>query len=189
MMRRFWRISFLTIGVIVLGFLLAWGMVLASSNPLQHGWMNRFPWPVACSSRGCVTTQDWAQQYNLAQKFSAVTGAAVSSPADALTTAIRQHMVEHAFLKSPVTLADATRYREQILQLTDEAMIKTTFGLTASQYDKIVVLPFLKQQALQQQLQADTIDDLYAKLAQERLIVLLPWHFRWDTQKGAVVTR
>ncbi len=186
---KFWLITGILMGVILLALLGGWGIVLTSNNPIGAEWMSHFPWPVACSSRGCIMTPTWAQEYALASKFSAATGVPVPPTSEALTTVVRQFLVAHAVLKSPVSLADATRYRTEILKLTDEHMIMDTFGVNAEHYDRIVVLPFLQQQALEKQLNISTPDALYAKLAQERLMILLPWHFGWDSQTGMVVAR
>ncbi len=88
-----------------------WTWVLSSQEPLDNPIAGFFPWPVACSMRGCVTTFSWKDQFNLDIRFSAITGESRPSSSKSLTTIIRRHLVDNAVVKSPATLADAKRYR------------------------------------------------------------------------------
>lgn len=179
-------------GILLLAFLSLTGLfvyVLSSTNPAEHSWIGSNPWPIACSTKGCMTTQDWARQYTLAQSFATLTGAPKQTPTEAFTTVIRQHLLAHAFLKSPITKAEAKRYREQVLRISDDRFLNSTLGLSADEYDRYVIMPFLQQEALRKTKELKDSTALYVALSKERFILLLPWHFTWDTDKGIVTAR
>ena len=172
-----------TIVVLLLG---GWVWVLASENPLDNpiaGWL---PWPVACSTRGCVTMWSWQRHELAAAIFAQATEEERLSPAATLTTLVRQHLAHYAQLKSPITDADAARYREDILNATDEAWIQSATGMTLVDYDEYVVKPFLEQESVRQQRRAEQVDDLYKQLAQERWVIVLPFSLSWDREQGRV---
>lgn len=166
-----------------------WIWILASREPLHNLWARILPWPVVCTTRGCVTTKAWAIQVALSAQYTSRVQEAVPSALESLTTAVRRHLLTHAFVVKPVTVADARRYREEILHLKDEAQIQDVTGVSSEQYDQQVILPFLQQAALQQQRNAESVDELYAGLAQERWVLVLPFHLRWDKDSGSVVQR
>ena len=101
----------------------------------------------------------------------------------------RHHLVAHASLQVPVTLGDARRYRTDILQATDESLALETLGLSLAQYDKLVLLPLLTQEALRQERLAESLDDLFHLLAQERLMAALPAELQWDSTNASVIRR
>jgi len=169
-------------GIFVTGI---WIRFLSSQAPFEYAWVQGV-WPLACSTRGCVTTADWARQFETAKRFAVFTGGAEQTPAQALTSTIRQHLLSHAFFKSPVTVADAKRYRQEILNVQKTDFLKTNLGLSAEEYDQYVILPFLEQQALLEQYKVETTDELYKLLAQERFLVLFTWHYKWDRGTGNV---
>lgn len=175
--------------IVLLAFIGAWGFLLMSSKPATYAWAKSSPWPVACSNKGCLTTHDWARQITLAEKFAATTGVNKATPAEALTTLVRQDLVANSFLKSPITRADAKRYRQDVLKLTDGDFIQSTVGVSADDYDRYVILPFLQQEALLKTRNIKAVDELYAQVSKERTVVLLTKHFRWDASKGAVVEK
>lgn len=170
-------------------FIAAWMWILFDSQPLHNPLARAFPWPVACSSRGCVTSQTWAQKFDLAGQFATQVHITPPTPASALTTVIRQHLARHAFLRSPVSVSDAKRYREDILNLKDAEQLQGVLHLSVDDYDRLIVLPFLQQEALRAQYKIESTDQLYAALARERAIILLPWHFTWDKSKGIVIEK
>lgn len=175
--------------LLLLGLLGAWGWVLGSKEPLKNPIANLWPWPVACTTRGCVTTQAWAHQATLDARFAASVEQAIPSETESLTTAVRRHLLRHAFVVKPVTAADARRYREEILHLKDEARLKESVGVTAGEYDQFVIVPFLQQAALQQQRKVESVDELYGALANERLVIVLAFSLRWDQETGSVIAR
>ena len=182
-------LSFLGIGALLLGLGGIWIWLLATSDPLNQPIATAAPWPIACTTRGCITTMDWDRHVKLRQSFAATVNEEVPEANKVLTTILRQHIAHYAQLRSPVTLADAQRYRQDILNLKSEDDVKRLTGLTVSDYDHYVVLPFLEQESLRQFRQAETTDDLYQKLAKERKVFLLLWQYKWDTGKGMVVKK
>lgn len=153
-------------------------------------WLVWFPvWPVACSTRGCISSQTWEHNYVVQQHFAQATHTQPPTRERVLTTLIRQHLVAHAVIKSPVTLADARKYREEVLNMHDAATIEKLAGLTPPQYDQQVILPYLQEEALRQQRRSETLDELFKHLSRERWIIILPLHLWWNTDKAEVVRR
>lgn len=165
-----------------------WLWLLAAPDPLHHSLATLVPWPVACSSRGCVTTTAWNRHTTTRVTFAHTTHQDTPTSAQTLETLIRQHLTKHAVIRSPVTPADARRYREEILNSRDEAAVKAATGLTLANYDEHVLLPFLQQEALRQQRKVESTPELYAGLAQDRFIVVLPLALGWDRSRATVTT-
>jgi len=86
-------------------------------------------------------------------------------------------------------MGDARRYREEVLQAKDPEQIERATGLTIPQYDKLVVLPLLQQEAVRLERSADNYEILFADLAKDRPIVILAWPYRWDGETGSVAVR
>lgn len=145
-------------------------------------------WPVACSTRGCVTLASWEEQILLDSGFSAIVGSDPVPARDSLTTAIRRHVVGNAFLRSPVTDTDARRYREEVLHISDIDFLADTSVTSLEEYDELVILPFLQQEALREQYSVETVAELYAQLTNERAVVVLPRNYWWDRESGTVGT-
>lgn len=184
-----WLLGLSVLTLMLLGLLGAWTAVLASGR-LPRGLLATFlPWPVACTSRGCVNTRDWEEQQRIAEQFASHAHTPVPDAQVTLTTALRRHLLAHAFLTAPVTPADARRYREEILHLKDKQKIEEISGLSPEDYDQLIVLPFLQQAALQQEHKAESLDELYKELARDRLVLVLPFHYFWDKNLGRVVAR
>jgi len=176
----------LPIGAVVL-LAAGWAWVLAAPNPLAApvaGWL---PWPVVCSTRGCITTRTWQRQQTAIQVFAAAAKKDAPSPEQSLTTLARQHLAHYSQLKSPVTPADAVRYREEILNAKNEAQVREATGLSLADYDRFIIIPFLEQESARQQRRAESAEDLYRQLAGERWIFALPFHLTWDKQEAKVV--
>ena len=163
--------------------------VLFPRDPLSSRLAERFPWPVACSTRGCITTKSWEQHWLARQAFAKAAGAAAPTSREALITVVRHHLVRHAFLRVPVTADDAARYREEVLGLTDEAAVQETVDLTLADYDTQVLLPLLQQEALRQERSIESLDELFTILAQERPVVVLPLHLKWNKDTATVEER
>ncbi|MBI3251505.1 MAG: hypothetical protein HYZ62_01180 [Candidatus Andersenbacteria bacterium] len=180
-----WVLVFLVAvpGIFVAG---TWIRFLLAETPFHYAWVQG-AWPLACSTRGCITTADWARQFEVAKRFAVFTGGAAQTPAQALTSALRQHLLSHAFFKSPVTVADAKRYRQEILNVQRTDFLETNLGMSAEEYDQYVILPFLEQQALMGQYKAESTEELYKLLSQERFLVLFTWHYRWDRATGSIL--
>lgn len=149
---------------------IVWVFVLTRPEPLAVEKLSRWPWPVACSTRGCVTTRGWHVQHMAAVKFAEWSEQATPTSIDTLTTLIRQHLVNEAQVRSPVTLEDAHRYRIDVLQLDDEVTVQTATGLSAVEYDRLVLLPLLQQESLRQQMKVESLDELFVQLASQRVI-------------------
>lgn len=187
-----WRVRFSIVGLVlvvavpILLLVGTWLWFLFSPNTLTYTLAQKEPWPVACSTRGCVTTKDWARQYMLAEHYASVAGGNSQTPAEALTTVIHHHLLSHAFFKSPVTLADARRYREEVLNVHQNEAVEKVVGVAANDYDQYVILPFLEQEALRQEYKVESTEELYTLLSKERFVVSLLKHFRWNRDKATV---
>lgn len=107
-------------------------------------------------------------------------------PTESLTTAVRAHLVEEAFARAPVNLQDAKRYRETVLRLPVDSELLAEMGFTADEYDRVVLLPFLLQEALRQQYRAESIDELYRILEKQRGLWVLPRGLVWNSEIAAV---
>lgn len=166
-----------------------WAWVLSSDEALSSPMASYVGWPVACSVRGCITTKTWQDHYRMRQAFAKAAEQEAPQPVEALTTLLRQHLVEHAFSRTPVTTREAARYREEILGARDENQILLATGLTIEEYDQLVILPLLQQEALKQQNSVESSQELYGLLAADRSIVVLPWRLRWDSEQAEVVPR
>lgn len=179
-------LSVLLVSLLLLGGMWLW--VVTARDILQHP-LHNFPWPIACSTRGCITSQAWKQHHVTRITFATITKQSLPTPAESLTTLLRQHLVTYAFVRPPVTGADARRYREEILNAKSTDRIHNATGQSLEEYDRNVVLPFLLQEALRQQRQAESAEELFAQLAQERRIIVFPRNMYWDRANGRVATK
>lgn len=166
-----------------------WIFLLLSKSPLENSLSSLFPWPIACSARGCITTMSWAQQYTLSQAFAQLTSTGRPSPEQSLTSALRRHIVENAFLRSPVTMGDAKRYRNDILNVKEDNSLKNIVGSGVDEYDQFVIVPFLQQEALRTQYHVESTEELYKQLNKEHPVILLLFKYRWDKEKGMAVEK
>lgn len=181
-----WRFFF---ALIMAAFLAAiaslWLWLVLSPEPLNNPASQWLPWPIACSTRGCVTTRAWQRQWTLKQTFADKSKAEVGSANSALTTLIRQHLVRYATVKSNVTDRDAERYREEILNIKSPERVKDMTGLTLSQYDERVIKRFLEQENLRQERQVSN-DELFKQLAKERFVLILSFRLGWNRAEAKV---
>ena len=166
-----------------------WLVAITTGDPTSSSIAQLLPWPVACSSRGCITTTAWGRQTAAVRTFAEAAGIEAASPAETLTTLVRQHLVEQSQLQAPVTLADARRYREEILHLRQEETIGAATGLGQTDYDRYILIPYLAQESLRQERESESFEALFSELAQERAIVMLPLNFGWDASSGRVVQK
>lgn len=172
--------------LIIIGLYLS---VILSDQPLNSRAASWVPWPVACSTRHCLTTKAWLEHRKIREEFSKKADTLPPSDAEILTTLLRQHLIKYAQQTPSVTLADATRYREEILNLTDISQLSPTLSLSLADYDRQVVLPFLTQENLRQQRFAENGAELWTQLAQERKLIVLLRGLRWDSETATVVER
>lgn len=179
----------LLLGLPVALVLVLWNWVLVADDALSNPAASFISWPVACSTRGCITTKTWQEHYQARQSFASAAEQEAPKPHEALTTLLRQHLIRHAFLRTPVTTRDAVRYREEILGVKEEEQVVQATGLTLEEYDELVILPLLQQEALKQQNSVESNDELYQMLAKERLLIVLPWGLGWNSEQAAVTPR
>lgn len=173
--------------VLVLGG--SWLAVLFARHPTQHPLAGVFPWPVVCTTRGCITSTAWVRQQALVKTFVEAVHEPLPPEEEALTTLVRQHLVSKALLQEVVKLEDAARYRREVLRLKDGTVTRQLSTLSPEDFDRAIALPFLQQEALRQQLKLEPEQDLFVHLARDRWISLLTWHFRWDANKAEVVRK
>lgn len=192
MSRKLRPYLYILTGLVITPLVLLFGMwvwLLSKPAPFDYSWAAEGLWPVACSTRGCVTTEDWSRQFRIAEKFALLTASSQQTLDESLTSAIRQHLLHHAFFKSPVTEADAKRYREQVLNVNQVEFLQENLGMSLEDYDRHVVLPFLEQEALKSQNKVESVDELYSGLSKERFILFLPFKYKWDRAAGKVLVR
>lgn len=170
----------------VVAWVAAWLWVLSGAMPHEHRLSSWPLFPVACTTRGCITSAQWQQQHSRQGQFAVATNSAAPEPRQSLTTAVRQHLVQHAAVQAPATMTDARRYREEVLQAKDPATVERAVGLTLADYDELVVLPLLQQEAIRLERSMESYDELFAALAKERSVGILAWRYRWDTATGSV---
>jgi hypothetical protein len=186
--RAAWGAAIAIVLIVITGSVWA-AAVFVPRDPLTSGLALRFPWPVACSLRGCLTTRSWQQHWIARQTFARAAGQPEPSHTEALTTLARQHLVHHAFLRVPVAQEDAVRYRQEVLNLHDEAAVRETTGLTLADYDERVLLPLLQQEALRQERSHESLDELFVTLANERALFVFPRHLKWNKEAARVEER
>jgi hypothetical protein len=173
----------------VLFWLLLWASILTSSDVYTHDLSKTGLWPIICSTKGCVTTSGWHKHYQSLSFFNQATENDAPNPEEALTTLARQHLVNKAMSNWPVSIREARRYREEVLQVKDEQKILATTGMSVGDYDKYVILPLLKQEVLKEQKNIQEIDELYKQLSNERKMWVLPRGLIWDKETATVVKR
>lgn len=145
--------------------------------------------PVACGSHGCVRSSDLEQQKRYDAAFARSTNSSIPSQQTSLTTTIRRYFVLHAKNMVQISLADALRYREDVLQMKDEEAIKKLGFTSLEEYDRHVVIPYLTQEALLKTRSLSTTDALYRQLAAEQRIILFAQGYRWDPSTAQVVAK
>jgi hypothetical protein len=181
------------VGVLVLGIfltllsLLVWMML---SNDVFNHPLSGGAWPLVCSRPiGCVTSAAWHKNYQARLVFAQVTGNEKPDPITALTSLIRQKLVKNSFLLVPVSREDATRYREQVLGTHEEKVVKDTTGLSLKEYDELIILPLLRQEALRQQKGFDSLNKLFVSLSSDSSIYVFPKGLVWDKDRAEVVRK
>lgn len=167
--------------------IILWISVLLAGAPLRYSFTHTVPFPVACSRYGCVTTRAWAKYHQAQHMYATSAGRNLPQPADSLTTLIRSHLSEHMLLGTPISHAQAVKYREEILHVNDEAVIGEYTGLSARTYDELVILTFLQQEALQQQEKVDSRAELFAKIGPRVRVFVLPRGLKWHKDRAEVI--
>lgn len=157
-----------------------------SDDVLGHPLANVSFWPIACTTRGCVSVGQLKHQVGLDQSFASLLEVESPTVASSFTTVVRRHVVEHAFLRSPVTLADARRYREEVLHISEAGSLPDTLT-SLEEYDELVILPFLQQEALREQHSTESMEELYGQLANDRRVWVFPIAYSWESERGAIV--
>lgn len=179
----------LVIALALIAYIALWLWLLSARDTLSHPLAEIPIFPVACSTRGCVTSANWNTRHRLSTNFATATGQDAPSVDQSLTNTVRTHLIQHAFLKSPVTLVDARRYREEVLYIKNNDQLEQAVGVGTTTYDAAILMPFLQQEALKLQHKVESTEELYTLLSGERTIVLLPFHFQWDKQTGQALPR
>jgi hypothetical protein len=181
-----YRIILSIVAVLLLLLIALWVWVLATLDPLENPLSSHAPMPIVCTLRGCLTTLTWHNHQLAREKFAHSIGTNPPTSAETLTTIIRQELAQLATVGSSITDADARRYREEILNLSSEEQIENSTGLTSTQYDKSVIVPYLQQQNLIEQRDVKTPDELFKQLALQRWVLVLPFNLRWDIASASV---
>ncbi len=145
--------------------------------------------PLACGSNGCIRKHDFTQQRTYDIAFARSINAQPPSEVSTLTTMIRRYLLTHAMRSSSISSADAARYRSDVLHIAYIADITNLGYSSAEEYDRLVVIPFLTQEALIKERHTDNPSALYKQLAQEQYIVLFKSRYTWDRKIGEVVAR
>lgn len=179
------------VGILALGVLLTvlslWIWLLLSVDAFSHP-LSSGAWPLACSWRmGCISSATWHKHHQARLIFAEVTKSEKPLPITTLTSLIRQRLVSNSFLPVPISREDAKRYREKVLEMNEEETVKNTTGLSLKEYDKLVILPLLRQEALRQQKGFNSLDDLFVSLANDNSVYVLSKGLVWDKEKAEVV--
>lgn len=174
-------VAVIFLGLIGVTAISVWILPDPNLNPVAR----LLPFPVVCSTRGCITTRTWHTYSQLANRFAAAAGTSELTRDELLTTLARQHLVSRTQLKSPVAREDAERYRQEILNLSQDD-VSAYSGLSAAEYDEFVVWPLLQQENVRQYRNAETTADLYRLLASERRMFVFPVGLWWDKSDGSV---
>lgn len=176
---------------ITLAFLLLTlgGLLIASltgSSILDNKLAAWAPIPLACTTRGCITSWSLEQQATIEEHYSNATQAEQPTEVQILTTLVRQFLIHKAEIKSPISPADARRYRQEILKLNSDDTITSATSLTPDEYDRLIVLPFLEQENLRQARHAESPQDVFSQLSKERWVIVLPFNWYWDKETAEV---
>ena len=164
-----------------------WVWILVSpSTPANKlsGWPG---WPVACTSHGCISSATWNKHSLAMEGFAQLTDTDRPTKADSLTTLVRQQLVKDNLSGRLITKKDAKRYREEVLKINSEDAIKEGFGLTIDEYDKLVIIPLLEQEALLEQLKMGSRNELFTALAKKHKVFILLRSLGWDKEKAQVL--
>lgn len=185
--RTFVVLASIATPILLYGILL--GTIAGSSQPLNHPLAHWPIFPLACTTRGCITSAGWLTQHQITLAFNEATAQSNPTPEQTLTTTIRKHLVEHAFLRSPVSDTDVDRYRRDILHAVSDESIQNYVHVSIADYDDLVVRPFLQQEALRFQHKVESTEELYKILTSERPVLFLLFAYRWDPDSGSAAAR
>lgn len=145
--------------------------------------------PLACGTYGCIRATDAKAQRAYDDAFARSTATPAPSEQALLTTLMRRYLLTHAISSSRISVADVAQYRTDVLHVVDDSLVKGLGYVSLAEYDALVLVPFLTQQALMQERHLDAPSALYAQLAQEQWLVLLKPGYRWNRATGEVVAK
>ncbi len=145
--------------------------------------------PIACGSNGCIRNAEAISQEMHDRAFARSTNGHEPNMKEILTTVVRRYLLAHASITSIISISDAARYRTEVLHATDISALEKLGFSSFEEYDKLVLIPFLQQQALMKQRRIESPSALYAQLAQEQSIFLFKNGYRWNTATGEVVAK
>lgn len=151
-------------------------------------WSIGFALPIFCTTRGCVTTNEWSKGKEYHHAFANVAHSSAPSETAILTTLVRKHLITNA-QKSGATEEDAVKYRTDVLHLTSVEHIQQLGFSSFAEYDRSVTVPFLLQQAYMNEHGIKDPKEAYIALSQDFRVVSLLFHYTWDTSKGEVRER
>ncbi len=177
----------LTIIIFLFGLLTSYFWVLLSPNPLRATPSKWLPWPIACSTRGCVTTWQWQSYNDINKRFSEKANLPEVSPAETLTQLIYRHIVSYAQVRPNISIEDAQRYRREVLNLVDDSRIQEMFGINTETYDQNIIMPFLELESLRQQFNAETVEETLKQLTEARKVFVLPLKLKWNQSELKVI--
>src|SRR3989344_3113982 len=145
--------------------------------------------PIACGSHGCIRKSDIAAQRVYDNAFARSTNSHEPVEQATLTTLVRRYLITHATTTSSVSLTDAELYRADILHATDPEIVQKLGFASFEEYDRLVLVPFLQQEALMKERHIKNPSALYARLAQEQSIFLSMNGYKWNKATGEVVAK
>lgn len=149
-------------------------------------WRSAFALPIFCTTRGCVTNQEWKKEKEHQAAFAQGTNSSIPNDAPILTTLVRKHLILNTQNNADMT-QEAVKYRTEILHLTQEEQLKQLGFSSFAEYDQAVTIPFLLQQAYMNEHSIRTPEEAYVSLAKNFRVISLLFDYTWDTSKGEVV--
>lgn len=161
--------------VVVVALLLLW-------------WRSAFALPIFCTTRGCVTNQEWTKEKEYQKAFADAAHSSLPSDAPILTTLVRKHLFLNTQNNDNIS-EEAVKYRTEILHLTDAVQLKQLGFTSFEEYDNAVTIPFLLQQSYMNEHSLKTPEEAYIQLAKNFRVISLLFDYTWDTSKGEVVDR
>lgn len=148
-------------------------------------WRADFALPIFCTTRGCVSTAQRDRERTYQQEFANAANTSSPSEEAILTSLVRRHLILHT-QNSTNDRQQAVRYRTDILHLTDISAIQQVGFSSFEEYDDLVTIPFLLQQAYMSEHSLQTPEEAYIDLSEHFRVVPLIFGYTWDTSKGEV---
>jgi hypothetical protein len=151
-------------------------------------WRSAFALPIFCTTRGCVTNQEWNKEKEHQSAFADAANSSLPSDAPILTTLVRKHLILTTQNDTDMS-QEAAKYRTEVLHFTEEEQLKQLGYRSFEEYDGAVTIPFLLQQAYMTEHSLKTPEEVYVNLSKNFRVVSLLFHYTWDRSKGEVVAR